>query len=211
VSEYRGALRGFKITGRNRDDMPIPFSCPACGQRLKAKDGLAGRMMPCPKCRHTVTVPEPRVEDAAAELLLKADSVPPPTDEPVVDAPAAYHPEPSDRPDSLPVPRRPVQKPVPDIATLPPLSVKEPPLWLRHLHWLLVLALIPLVLSLLQKEESRTSVIRRLAESIEKAPPDVQVKILRAMDADDGKTRLDDILSMLPGQKLVGAALPRHS
>ena len=36
------------------------------------------------------------------------------------------------------------------VAELPPLSAEAPPPWLRHLHWLLALALLPLAFTLLQ-------------------------------------------------------------
>lgn len=44
--------------------MPISIACPACGARLKAPDGAAGRRFRCPRCQ--------------AAFLLPAESGPPP-------------------------------------------------------------------------------------------------------------------------------------
>ncbi|HJZ90623.1 MAG TPA: PrsW family glutamic-type intramembrane protease [Gemmataceae bacterium] len=91
-------------------------------------------------------------------------------------------------------------------------AVNEPPLWLRHLHWLLVLALVPLAVSLLRKADAGDDILRRLDESIENASPEEQLKILRTLQAaDEGKADLDDLIKALPRQQLVGAALPRNT
>lgn len=37
--------------------MPIAVVCPACGARLRAPDAVAGRRVPCPKCRVPVDLP----------------------------------------------------------------------------------------------------------------------------------------------------------
>src|SRR5262245_9059912 len=114
--------------------MPISIECPACGRRLKANDALAGRRLPCPNCRDEVEVPAPaNAEDAAAALLLGSDAA----------APAPPPPEFT----SSPVPAAPVRGARPGpvaIKELPPLRSNETPAWLRHLHWALALALIPL-------------------------------------------------------------------
>ena len=47
---------------------------------------------------------------------------------------------------------------------LPPLKSDETPAWLRHLHWLLALALIPLAVSLLHKDASKDEFLERLNE-----------------------------------------------
>src|SRR5262249_22700527 len=54
--------------------MPISLQCPGCGERWKANDNLAGRRLPCPKCRQEIQVPERKVEDEAAALLLEGES-----------------------------------------------------------------------------------------------------------------------------------------
>jgi predicted RNA-binding Zn-ribbon protein involved in translation (DUF1610 family) len=39
--------------------MPISFSCPNCGKKLKAPDSAAGKSSKCPQCGSPVTCPEP--------------------------------------------------------------------------------------------------------------------------------------------------------
>jgi hypothetical protein len=147
--------------------MPISLTCSGCGKRLKAKDTLAGRTVPCPACGAELTIGS--AEDAAAALLL-GDAAPPAESEapPPDDVPPPKRTE-EPRP-SAPV-TAPAQKPAPtpEIRSLPPLTAKEPPLWLRHLHWLLVLALIPLAGSLLQAREDK-DLEQRLVETIQQAP-----------------------------------------
>jgi hypothetical protein len=74
-------------------------------------------------------------------------------------------------------PDRPGKKPapVPEIRPLPPLTTNDPPLWLRHLHWLLVLSLIPLAVSLLQTRGEQ-DFVRRLIETIDQAPADSRLR-----------------------------------
>jgi len=64
--------------------MPISVTCPACGQRLKAKDTLAGRTVPCPKCGGKLQIPR-APEEEAQYLLQEPEPEPPP--------PAAPEPE----------------------------------------------------------------------------------------------------------------------
>lgn len=184
--------------------MPFSVQCPGCNLRLKATDALAGRRLPCPKCRHEIQVPDRPVEDEAAALLLQDDPGPlplPPITSPQMAAPAPPAPA---------YVRGPVRPPTP--APLPPLTTNEPPVWLRHLHWLLVLALIPLGVSLLRKGGGDEDLGRRLRESIEAAPPETRAKIFHTLDeAEEGRADLDDLLGALPRQRLVGAALARNS
>ena len=39
--------------------MPISFSCPSCGKKLKAPDDAVGKSSKCPQCGLPVTCPEP--------------------------------------------------------------------------------------------------------------------------------------------------------
>jgi predicted RNA-binding Zn-ribbon protein involved in translation (DUF1610 family) len=39
--------------------MPISFSCPQCGKKLKAPDNAVGKRSKCPGCGNPVTCPEP--------------------------------------------------------------------------------------------------------------------------------------------------------
>ncbi|HEX3152144.1 MAG TPA: PrsW family glutamic-type intramembrane protease [Gemmataceae bacterium] len=186
--------------------MPISIACPGCGRRLKAPDALAGRRLPCPNCKAEVQVPERPVEDAAAALLLG--------DEPAAEpAPSEAPAEPISEPARAPAPtyhRGPVKPPTP-VSALPPLKSNEPPAWLRHLHWLLMLALIPLVVSLLHKGKEE-ELGNRILDSIEAAPEEEQLKILRILaKAEEGKADFGDLINAMPRHRLLGAALPRDS
>jgi predicted RNA-binding Zn-ribbon protein involved in translation (DUF1610 family) len=44
--------------GKDRP-MPISFSCPNCGKKLKAPDSAVGKSSKCPQCGSPVTCPEP--------------------------------------------------------------------------------------------------------------------------------------------------------
>ncbi|OWK45442.1 hypothetical protein FRUB_01773 [Fimbriiglobus ruber] len=128
-----------------------------------------------------------------------ADSPPDPEPAPVAEEPP---PPPSPRP--KPLKKKP--KPV-DLASLPPLTSNDPPPWRRHLHWLLVLALVPLFVSLLSKSDD-APFIQRFIESAEQESPPERERILSRLDLDDS---LDDQLSLLPRQRLRGAFLGRNS
>jgi RsiW-degrading membrane proteinase PrsW (M82 family) len=75
----------------------------------------------------------------------------------------------------------------------------------RHLHWILVLALIPLGYSLLLKEDEKASIEKRLVDTIQKAPQDVQRRIHAKGE------NLDDVFDLLPNQRLEGAHLPHNT
>jgi protease PrsW len=181
--------------------MPISMICPSCGKRLRAQDHLAGRIASCPFCKQPVLV-EPHEAEAATYLLrddpLGTKSCPPLPDE-EFDEPEIVAPRSNRSP-----------KPVP-ASTMPPLATDEPPLWLRHLHWLLFLALIPLAVSLSQREDSK-DFEAHLDETIKQAPLEDQIRIYKTIAAiEDGKASLDDLFAAMPGGKFVGAFLPRNS
>lgn len=58
--------------------MSLSIQCPQCGAKLKAREELAGRSVPCPKCKTPIVVQIPEMDDL--EVL---------ADEPVAAAPAA--------------------------------------------------------------------------------------------------------------------------
>jgi RsiW-degrading membrane proteinase PrsW (M82 family) len=188
--------------------MPIAIQCPGCARRLKAPDALAGRRLPCPGCKAEVQVPERPVEDAAAALLLGEESA---AESAPVETPAEPSPEPVRAPIAPTYHRGPIKPPTP-VAQLPPLKSNEPPTWLRHLHWLLMLALIPLVASLLRKGGGAEDFERRFDQTIESAPPESRAKMERAMEKMiEGKGDLDDFIRAMPRERLIGAALGRDS
>jgi hypothetical protein len=193
--------------------MPISITCTGCGKRLKARDSLAGRTVPCPGCGTKLTIGS--VEDAAAAMLL--DDQAPEAAEPKLPPSDQIPPtlERGEQRQSEPVakPARPRKKAAtaPEVTSLPPLTTNDPSPWLRHLHWLLVLSLIPLALSLLLKDDER-DFLDRLIKTIEQAPESSRWRIEQALQKlEDGKGSLEDLFSALPDEKLSGALFPRHT
>ena len=111
-----------------------------------------------------------------------------------------------EKPEPAPQPAPPPKLTAAEVRRLPPVVSHEPPPWRRHLHWLLVLALLPLVVLLLTRSEQPT-LAERLAERLEELTPEELAAV--APQLEDGS--LDDLLMMLPGQRLKGALLARGS
>ncbi len=195
--------------------MAISFVCSDCGRRLKADEKFAGRTVNCPVCKSLVHIPLPDVDpDATAYSLLTrpSEDVRPPL--PKLGFSAESKPDEPD--DEAPVRKRPQvrrSEVSPDPTTrnksLPPLTANETPLWLRHLHWLLALALIPLAFSLLHKSADDEDLKSRLRDTVAQAPPEVQDRVEQVMSSDDAT--VDDLFNVLPNRKLLGAFLPRNS
>lgn len=178
--------------------MPISFKCSECGRGLKAPDAAAGRTLKCVACSEPLIVPAAEIDPLA--ILLGSEEAPQ----------KAFAPEPDDPPEPVPPPpRRSVirEKPKPDLAALPPLTSDEPPFWRRHLHWLLVLAMLPLAITLLAGR-SETDLAKRLTETLADAPPDVQLRFIQA--AESGAT-LDELIELLPEKRVKGAWLSRST
>ena len=126
--------------------MPLSVQCPACGTRHKAPEAATGRTLACLNCRAPMTIPSSEVVDPAA-ILLEGDDPSPAPEPSLIDEQEVTHPS---------TPRKPKRSKTVDVASLPPLTSNEAPFWRRHLHWLLVLALVPLIVSLLLPSESGT-------------------------------------------------------
>jgi RsiW-degrading membrane proteinase PrsW (M82 family) len=191
--------------------MPISIICTGCGKRLRANERLAGRTMPCPVCAAPLLIGS--AEDAAAAMLL-AESAPPqapesepPPREEVAAVRRSEAPLPSAaRPDR---PRKESAASTP-VHALPPLTAKEPPFWLRHLHWLLVLSLIPLAVQLLRTPQEG-DLLDRIYDAVDQAPEarrQVDVAIAQLLE---GKGSLQKVFAVLPEHKLRGAFLPRDT
>ncbi len=184
--------------------MPISLTCSACGKRLKAPDQLAGKTLPCPACREKVCIPATE-EEAAISSLLKDD----PPAAPPVDSE-------EDRADETPPSAKP-QAARPHVAirptaTLPPLTGNELPLWQRHLHWILVLTLIPLAYSLLTHKSDKGDEESRLERTFKNASPETRERLARVFkNLGEGKGSIDDLFDALPDHKFAGALLPRNT
>ncbi len=65
--------------------MPISVTCPSCGSKIKAPDGLAGRRANCPKCKAPINVPaangsqEPAQPPSRAAAPIQLPYVAPPS------------------------------------------------------------------------------------------------------------------------------------
>ncbi len=123
--------------------MPILFTC-TCGKTLKANDSLAGRMTKCPQCGTVLEIPSAEVEEEFAEGLSQAMT-------PVV--------PPADPGQPRPLLTK-TTTPRPAVG-----SIRE------YAYLLLGLALIPLVFSLLNKDEAKTFV-ERIEATLQKATPE---------------------------------------
>lgn len=217
--------------------MPIDFKCTVCGKRFRTADRFAGRTIPCPNCQQPLTIPAVEDESGGAYGVLEAEERPPlpPLLPGALGKPVMVRREPP--PPPLPRARRlphsdeeapviastpaqalPRAKRLPDIdeealeSPSPPVFVSQTPLWLRHLHWLLALAMIPLVVSLLYKDAGRDDFKERLERTISQAPPERQEQIRQTFaEVEKGNVSEEELFHLLPRQRLVGAFLPRRT
>ncbi len=191
----------------------IRVECLGCGQKYQAPDAAAGHTLACKKCSTKIAVPKPEIDPA--DILLGLDE---PSETPEAQAKPKTKREPvvvedsytfAD-PDAPPVPRKQVQvsysapqKKI-DVSTLPPLSADEAPFWRRHLHWLLVLAMVPLCLSLIFDNHNST-LEDRLLETLKQLSPAEQAAFGAKLPSDPD---LEDVIKALPEKKFKGAWLP---
>jgi hypothetical protein len=147
----------------------IQVTC-ACGKELRAKAEHAGKRAKCPRCGQVLVIPQrpaaaPSAEDAAFQMFM-SDTVAPeparPPEEPLSQAaptPAEHYRFQDEPPPAPAVSSRP--KPMPPVPTPPPRTVPKPAVAdrsVRHLgYWLLLLALVPLGVSLFQSESPPTN------------------------------------------------------
>src|SRR5262249_53204641 len=121
--------------------------------------------------------------------------------------------EPIEKPAVRKTPRR--RPPVRAAARRPVAATTSPGGIVQHLHWLLVLALIPLAFSLLRPKERDDNLEHRLARTLERYDPDVREQVEHKLDArlkqHDGDLTVDELLTALPEGKLEGAHLPRQT
>jgi RsiW-degrading membrane proteinase PrsW (M82 family) len=140
-----------------------------------------------------------------AEILLQDDEpIPKPSPDEVPEVDEFHSPPPISQP-PLTRPRKKAK--TVDLASLPPLTADDPPFWRRHLHWLLALALIPLIVSLASNSQ-KTSLEERVKDYIDHAPPEEQDRLIARLNKAE---TLDDLSSLFPDQRLPGAFLSRSS
>ena len=208
--------------------MAIMFRC-ECGKELRARDELAGKKAKCVACGTVFRIPEPEVVVAPA-LLDDEDQNDDQDDgnpyglmepEPRAVAPAApstYHPTPTDAAKSTRF--RPAgsaqaveglggeSRPEPKMVKARPSSREGSASILEYTYVLLILALVPLIFSLLGQEDS-VKIEDRFAQTIAAASPEEQKRIETDLAGDS--IDLEQALAALPGHRLVGAHLARDT
>jgi RsiW-degrading membrane proteinase PrsW (M82 family) len=221
--------------------MPIPVACDGCGKRFKAPDRGAGKKVPCPACQAVILIPAATVAvEEEDEYRLAEEPRPAPTTRVMPkrsadstaagglrSAPSTARP-PGTAPQSQgaadkesPAAARPVSAAP---AWVPP-TRSSTPNWLRHLHWCLALAMIPLAISIFVPERSpvdsivEASNVPQQPDTSTSQPGDAASPASEELSQED-KARLQevldqmsvgDLLSALPNGKLPGALLPRDS
>lgn len=220
--------------------MAIPITCPGCGKNFKAENHLAGRTVSCPNCQHPFSIPLLDESEPGETYGVKEPEAPPPLPEMYLgpkkrmrlerDAPLPVAqalpgnerreepPAPRAKPAAPERPTLPVAKLLPaaeveatgiDVSTI---DIPQTPAWLRHLHWVLALALIPLVISLLHKDEGRDDIKERFEQTISQLPEERQQQARQKWDeVEKGEASEDELFEMLPRKRLVGAFLPRST
>ena len=179
--------------------MPFQLVCSGCQQRLSVPDKHAGKRLKCPKCQTAIEVPatETAEEDdwfsALNEGVAESTSAPaerkpqPPVAHRELQLEPAYQaPTGRRRPMAL-TPKR-------DTGDVEQDSASN---WREHIHWMLLIALLPLAVSIAFPDDAR----ERLEATLKANP---QVDINQAAD-------LDSFLKLLPDQRIQGAHLARGS
>src|SRR5258708_6906237 len=189
--------------------MAITFAC-GCGKILRAGDELAGKKARCPQCASVVPIPGARADAAPADpgptgsgSLYEVEEPPRPSSSSIL-RPRPPVVEGAGRPAT---PARP-SAPKRAAPTKPKAGAVGESSLLEYSYLLLVFALIPLVVSLLSKEQ-KLDLQDRLARSIASAPPEEQKRIEGVFSRE--AVSLDEALAALPGGKLEGAHLARNS
>ncbi|HEX5270290.1 MAG TPA: PrsW family glutamic-type intramembrane protease [Gemmataceae bacterium] len=164
----------------------IPITCPSCGRQHEVSPALAGLVVVCKGCAARLPVADPAA----------APTAPPP---PVAPPPSSEKAEPT-------IPLPPLPRPPPST------PARDLPAWLRHGHWLLVLALLPLAVSLLRPGAVEESRVARLRQALRELSPEEQERVVAlATAAGDDDVALEVLFDAFPGHKVPGALLARDT
>ncbi len=201
--------------------MAIVFKC-QCGSPLKAKDELAGKRTKCPKCGLVQVIPgstgsaasKPTSHEPDLDWLSPGDDKDPKPRELFPDfessrsvstadathndgleaSPKARFENTSSTFSSSPSLRSVSAKPALEGSSNPGGGGRE------SLYWLLLLALIPLAISMFQKERERT--VDRLRQTMEKAPVEVQERIVGVLAKLEQGGSEEELFEVLPDHKI---------
>jgi hypothetical protein len=184
--------------------MAVSFTC-ECGKSLQTKEEFAGQRTRCPSCGAVQVIPAP-AEPEAMEPWTQ-DTIP-------------LAPEPRSEPARAGGPRLRFEDPPSAWRAAPAGLRREAPLQTdrpepitsgfsprEYLYWLLVVALVPLALSVLQPKD--VSVEDRIAQTLQHASPEVRDRI-NGLAASHELTP-DELIGALPGGRIDGALLPRDT
>ena len=187
--------------------MPIPVSCGGCGRSFRAPDSAAGKKGRCPSCAAIVPIPAAELSPEIVEDDYQLAATPP---EASVRSPAIEKAEEALRTAShaqMPAKRDLPGVTIADKPAMPgwvPTTVSATPAWLRHLHWCLALAMIPLAFSVLLPHETQADLIERFRVSLANAP---QV----GNPNESSEISMEHLFLLMPGHKLQGAFLARDT
>lgn len=186
--------------------MHLVFSCAQCGQILKALESAAGRVIVCPKCKAKLVAPLPE----APEPPPKLPAIPAGSDDSY--SVQAYRSSPPvySEPEVQPTPEQPKKKKPRKLSQDERLLAEEIPWFVRHLHWLLLLALLPLIASLLSKP-IKFDLEERLRATLDQLTDNERDDIDDELDHLTKRHGADRLFSLFPQRKLIGAWLPRDS
>jgi RsiW-degrading membrane proteinase PrsW (M82 family) len=187
--------------------MAISFAC-KCGKTLRARDELAGKKARCPQCGSTLPIPQPEAAayDPELDLTYSLDEESQPL-RPASPSPSTYQPSPHVGTKSAwPRPAA-ARAEAPKKAKARKVTVGESSL-LEYSYLLLAFALIPLVISLMSKED-KSDLQDRFAQSVAKATPEERKRIEGVLSQE--QISLDDAIAVLSGHKLEGAHLARDT
>lgn len=164
-------------------DEKIRFSC-VCGAKLSAGAAFAGKAISCPRCELKVEVPPRSAEGAPTSPGGTGIR-------PLGSAPAAIPGSPRIGSFQRGTSTRPALRRAP--------PEREDPRWMVWTRYALVLALLPLLVSILMPKDDLGA---RIEEMVKKDP-----SLAKAFMSGDK----EEIFAMLPGEKIEGAAFSRHT
>ena len=180
--------------------MPFQLVCSGCQKRLAVPDKYAGKRLKCPQCQAAIEVPNAEEEVAEDDDWLSAlnegvaESSRAPAERTA--QPKVSHKEIQLEPSSQALASR--RKPM--AMTTKKADDEEPDSaagWREHMHWLLLIALLPLAVSIFFPDNTK----ERFEQTLQ-ANPQINV---------DQATDLDSFLKQLPEQRIQGAHLARGS
>jgi hypothetical protein len=191
--------------------MAIVVNC-ECGKQLRARDELAGKRGKCPGCGKVFRLPQPEAPEPDLDSIFAQntsdDSGQFPAEQTSEDEIPLANPEPAYEPAATtwkaPAAKATSYSVAATSSTVVTLPLSKPDGARRYLYWALLLALVPLGLSILQKSTDNT--MDRFVNTVE-AHPEISDAVERAMESEDD----DALFAALPDHRIQGAHLAHDS